>query len=291
LAATLLNSGGESGAAVEGGASAANAASAATSGATAATAGASASTGAIVQAVGVGLGYGTSIFSNVILSGRQAVSAIAPLSPVTRSATSAGTGPAPLSRTSYGSMATAPVQEGSAFGQGDGHNAARCGGSGQPVCGARKFGSDPMDQVVFDFLNAQSQAPEYPGTVADTITNPNAPEHAASIIQDAHGHLRLGPIAVSYIDTSMVFLKPPQLDPGERWVGVIHDHPSLPSDVLAQSEGHDLPGARNIRASAQGRNFRSSYVVGPSGQGPYLGVIVFQPSPSPGALVTLGISR
>jgi hypothetical protein len=30
-----------------------------------------------------------------------------------------------------------------------------------------------MDQVVFDFLNAQSQAPEYPGTVSDTITNPN----------------------------------------------------------------------------------------------------------------------
>lgn len=120
---------------------------------------------------------------------------------------------------------------------------------------------------------------------------PTAPEHAANIIQDKHEHLRLGPIAVSYIDNSMVFIDPPQLDPGERWVGVIHDHPALPSDALAQSEGHDLPAARNIRASAPGRNFRASYVVGPSGEGPYLGVIVFQPSPTPGALVTLGISR
>jgi hypothetical protein len=144
-----------------------------------------------------------------------------------------------------------------------------------------------MDQIIKTFLNSQSIAPEYPGTVADTLVNPDAPEHAANIVRTANGGFRLDVLQVSHIDTSRIFVNPPKLNPGERWVGLIHSHPQLPTETLAQSEGIDLPAARAL--SRTNVNFSSSYVIGPSGAGPYLGVIVFRPLPGPGALITLGV--
>jgi hypothetical protein len=83
------------------------------------------------------------------------------------------------------------VPAGEMLGQ-DPHAPATCGGSGEPSCGHRRYGSSPMDQMVEQFLRAQSAAPEYPGTVADTILEPAAPEHVASIVQTANGRFRLG---------------------------------------------------------------------------------------------------
>jgi hypothetical protein len=137
-------------------------------------------------------------------------------------------------------------------------------------------------------LNAQSLAPEYPGTVLDTITNPNAPEHVTNIIQGSSGQYRLDSLSISYIDPTVVTNYSPNLNAGERWVGVIHDHPALPDEELAQSNGIDLPTARTIRDSPLGKNLKASYVVGPSGKGPYLGIIVFEPRPGFGSLVNVG---
>jgi len=155
-------------------------------------------------------------------------------------------------------------------------------------CSRRRFGSSPMDQIVLDFLNTQSHAPEAPGTIGDTLTAIAAPEHVAAIIQTAEGGFRLGPVQVSTVDWDAVLFRTPTLATGERWVGVIHSHPGAPTDILAQSRAPDLVTAR--RFAGQQPTFRSSYVVGPSGRGPYLGVIVFQPNPNPGALITLGVA-
>ena len=84
-------------------------------------------------------------------------------------------------------------------------------------------------------------------------------------------------------DWSTVNIPQPALAPGEQYVGLIHSHPGLPTDPLAQSQ-MDLTAARNWANAGQ---FNSSYVVGPSGQGPYFGVIVFQPRSPPGTLTTL----
>jgi hypothetical protein len=144
-----------------------------------------------------------------------------------------------------------------------------------------------MDQMVLKFLNSQSIAPEYPGTILDTITNPAAPEHAAHIIRTADGRYRLDVLQISGLDTSTVTVRRPTLNPGENWVGTIHDHPQLPTEELVQSNGMDLPTARRFNRIAP--TFGASYVVGPSGVGPYVGVVVFEPQPGPGSLVTLGV--
>jgi len=129
-----------------------------------------------------------------------------------------------------------------------------------------------MDQIVQKFLNSQSVAVEYPGSILDSITNSAAPEHVANIIRMANGQFRLDPLQISHWhDTSVVRIGPPEhLNAGETWVGTIHSHPQLPSEVLAQSEGYDLRTARAFRGI--NRNFTASYVVGPSGVGPYVGV-------------------
>lgn len=154
-------------------------------------------------------------------------------------------------------------------------------------CRSRRFGSSPLDQIVLDFLNTQSHAAEAPGTIGDTLTAIAAPEHVAAIIQTASGGFRLGRVQVSTVDWDAVTFQEPTLATGERWVGVIHSHPGSPTDILAQSRAPDLVTAR--RFAGRQPTFRSSYVVGPSGRGPYLGVIVFEPRPNPGALVTLEI--
>src|SRR3954471_18239208 len=111
LVAHFLTSGGAGGTSAAGvGASSAGAASAG-SGAVAAGAGA-ASAATALAAAGVGAGIASSIAGNVIASGHQPTSQIVSTQPSTRSATAAGTGTAPVGRTSFATMATSPVQEG-----------------------------------------------------------------------------------------------------------------------------------------------------------------------------------
>lgn len=215
-----------------------------------------------------------------------------------RSAVTSRGGPPPLGSTTGNVSAPVTeqgrtaVQEGAGvFGQ-QSDAPAICGpagGPGAPACGSRPFGSSPMDRLVIEFLNRQSLAPEVPGTIADTTVAPTAPEHNAPIIRTATGGFRLGPTNVSPPGQwTRVEVPRPVLGPGEQWVGSIHSHLGGPGELLAQSRDIDIPTARGFANEARS-TFRSSYVVGPSGQGPYFGVIVFEPRPAPGRLLTLGV--
>jgi hypothetical protein len=141
-----------------------------------------------------------------------------------------------------------------------------------------------MDNLILEFLNRTSPDPVLSGmTVAESIIAPAAPEHAAYIIRTPSGGYRLGETMTSGADWSTVSVQRPQLAPGEQHIGMIHTHPGSATDQLAQSR-MDIGTANRW---ARGGPFNSSYVVGPSGLGPYFGVILFQPSPAPGSLTTL----
>lgn len=181
-----------------------------------------------------------------------------------------------------------------AVGQNQGFGAgepATCGGPGEPRCDKRRFGSSPMDRIVVDFINRRSEDVAW-GTIGESLLDPSAPEHAAPIIRTAQGKLRLGKVTTSkpgdhkFVTVQIPTLENKTLKPGEEFVGIIHGHPGPRQGVLlAQSKTPDLPGARTLADSHP--TFRSSYVVGPSGKGPYYGVIEFTPRPAPGSLIDL----
>jgi len=172
------------------------------------------------------------------------------------------------------------------FGQAVDHNGAICGTAGAPACGSRTYGSSPMDKLILEFLNRTSPDPTLQGaTIAESAVNPNSPEHAAQIIRTAGGGYRLGPTITSGVDLTTVQVPRPQLGPGEQYVGLIHTHPDLLNAPLLQSQ-MDLRAATNFARQTNG-TFTSSYVVGPSGKGPYFGVIEFRPLPRPGVLNTV----
>jgi hypothetical protein len=138
-----------------------------------------------------------------------------------------------------------------------------------------------LDRVVLEFLRLRSLDPIY-ATVEDTLLDPTAPEHIATIIETAEGKYRLGELNISEVaDYGSVNVRIPSvaagtLKPGEKFVGVIHTHPGpRTGEILAQSRDVDIPVATRLALS--GNAFRWSYVVGPSGQGPYYGVELFQP--------------
>ncbi len=166
------------------------------------------------------------------------------------------------------------------------HRGAQCGIPGAPGCGSRSFGSSPMDKLIPEFLDRTSPDATLQGmTVRESITALSAPEHAAHIIRMPGGGYRLGPTMTSGADWGTVDVPGPELAKGEQYVGLMHTHPNPPTAPLAQSQ-MDLTAANNW-ANARGSNFATSYVIGPSGKGPYLGVIEFRPKPSPGMLNTL----
>lgn len=177
------------------------------------------------------------------------------------------------------------VQEKGTFGQ-DPHAPATCNGPGEPTCATRKFGSSPLDQLVIRFLNSGHPAPGFNGTVADHTVEPGAPEVVAQIIQRADGTYRLSELGYSsFDDMTRVNFQLERLGSGERLVGMIHNHPGSINDVLAQSRGIDLPTARRLARLSPA--FTGSYVVGPSGRGPYFGIIVFEPAAIPNLLTTV----
>lgn len=113
------------------------------------------------------------------------------------------------------------------YGQARTYQLSPCDNGGiNPACGGtRKFGTDPMDAVVLQFLNSRSLDPMY-ATVADSVVEPGGPEHSAPIIRDAQGRVRLGPLHVSDVgDSGRVTTRYPALAAGETYVGSIHSHP------------------------------------------------------------------
>ena len=142
-----------------------------------------------------------------------------------------------------------------------------------------------MDRLVEQFLNARSIDPVY-GTVAEATVSPSGPEHAAPIIRDANGNLRLGQLSASGADYSSVQINFPRLATGERYVGAIHSHPgNVPGLNLGHSADLDVPNFGRLPGKLGVRSFRS-YVVA-LGNGPYFGVSTFEPLPQPGSLIPL----
>jgi hypothetical protein len=163
-----------------------------------------------------------------------------------------------------------------------------CGGGG-PQCASRPYGSSPMDKLAAEFLERTSPAVELGGqTIAESILAVSSPEHAAHIIETASGSYRLDFTVVSEGDWSIVEVASPRLSAGERWVGTIHTHPGSRRSTVVQSV-LDGTTARSF-ARLSGGTFNHSYVIGPSGKGPYFGIIVFSPTPRQGVLTAVGFT-
>lgn len=144
-----------------------------------------------------------------------------------------------------------------------------------------------MDDLVVEFLERYSSDAAYPGmTIAETILQSAAPEHAAHIIRAVDGAFRLGKetFASGASQSTVTVTAPSDLVTGEQWVGLIHSHPGATGGPLAQSR-MDIEAANFF----SGHGLRQSYVVGTSGNAPHFEVILFEPRPPPGTLSPLSV--